>query len=305
MTHPFGIYYDKAIDHNVGIQEHEILLPRRNIFEVIDHYSTSNCFFISLLLRHQMIPQHHMISTESKDVPEQFFNKSEYKKMDRSTYIDLKTKISDFEKDNQMTNIYKGYMMINTDIKRIDYDNQFYRKIYDIASIDLISWLDGKPKYDILKYASIPEKEFDETYKKFIDLIPLMKRSRNLYINVSIIYKQSNELYNEIYRNIQMNRINRVIRIKKPLIVEKSISYSVFSDAVNFMTNGMDRNMLATNRIDIDYPMMILIRYKNRIRYIPLNSDYGFVFEIKRLKINKVEKKHITNNVYYYLVSAS
>ena len=102
-----------------------------------------------------------------------------------------------------------------------------------------------------------------------------------------------------------MNRINRVIHIKKPLIVEKSLSYFVFSDAGYFMTSGTEKNMLATNKIDIDYPMMILIKYKNNTRYIPLNSDYGFVFEIKRLKINKVEKKHITDSVYYYLVSAS
>lgn len=151
-------------------------------------------------------------------------------------------------------------MMINKNIKQADYDKFIYHKIYDIASIDLISWLDGKPKYDILKYASILEKEFDEMYKKFINRKPLMKRSRNLYINVTIKYKQTNELYNEIYRNIRINRINHVIRIFNPLIVEKSISYSVFSNAENFMTNGMDLNMLATNKIDFDYPIMILIR---------------------------------------------
>ena len=58
--------------------------------------------------------------------------------MDLSTYIDLKIKISDFEKDNMMTNIYKGYMMINKNIKLVDYDMLIYKNIHGIASIDLI-----------------------------------------------------------------------------------------------------------------------------------------------------------------------
>lgn len=252
-----------------------------------------------------MIPHHHTVSIEKKDVPEKFFNKSEYKKMDMTTYIDLRPNMQDFEKDNMMISIYKGYALINKNYRLIDYAQLIFEKIIGIDSADLIGWLNRKPTYDILKYASIPLKEFDKTYKSFIDLIPRMKRTKNLYIVVNIRYKQSNQLFDDLYHMIKKNRINGVIRIKKPMIVEKSLSYSVFADTCDFLTKGTDKNILATNRIDTDYPMMILIRYNKLARYLPLHSDYGMVFEIKRLKITKIEKKQITDSVSYYLVDAS
>jgi len=81
-------------------------------------------------------------------------------------------------------------------------------------------------------------------------------------------------------------------------------AYSVFVDTRNFVTKGDDADMLMTKRIDTDHPMMICIRYKTNTRYIPM-TDFGMAFEIKRLKLNKIEKKHITDSVSYYLVDAS
>ena len=301
MNHPFGIYFDKLNNKNVGLQEYEILLPRGNIFEVIETTTINDCFFIKLLLRCQIIPKHHIISMEMEDLPQKVLTKKEYKKLDKSKYIEHKTNIKDFVIDKTKINIYKEYQKINKNKMLIEYDRFLFEKIYMIKNIDLLKWLNKKPKYDVKKYDFIPEKEFAEVYQKFMDLVPLMKIAKNVYINVNIIYKENNELYNNIIDNLQ---VNKTIKIKKPIVIEKSLSGSIFADTSSFITNGNDKKIIATNKIDKTYPMMIIIKYKKNVKYIPLKSDNGFTFDITKLQLKKIEKRNITNDVFYYFIEA-
>jgi hypothetical protein len=301
MNHPFGVYFDELINKNVGQQEYEILMPRGNIFEVVETKTIDDCLFITLLLRHQIISKHYVISTEMEDVPQKIFTKKEYKELDKSKYIELKAKIKDFVKDETKINIYKEYQKINKNKKFVDYDRFLFDKIILVNNTDLLEWLNKKPKYNAKKYDFIPEKEFDEDCKKFMDLVPLMKKTNIAYINVNVNYKQNNELYNNVVDNLQ---VNKTIKIKKPVVIEMSLSGSIFADTANFITNGKDKNMLATNKIDMTYPMMIIIKYKKPTKYIPLNSDYGFAFGITGIKLKKIERRNITNDIFYYFVEA-
>ena len=100
MLHPFGIYYDKSIKKNIGLQEYEILLPRNNIFEVLETKFVGNRFFIKLLLKHQMIPKEHPVSIETSKIQPNYFSTKEYKQLDKSKYEELETNIKNFAKDN-------------------------------------------------------------------------------------------------------------------------------------------------------------------------------------------------------------
>lgn len=300
MNYLFGVYQGEKINKNIGLQEYEILLPRNNIFEVIETKTIDDYLFISLLLRHQMIPNLHTISIETENIGQIFFNKKEYNELDKSKYIECKTNIKNFKKDDIKINIYKGYQILNRNKKPIYYGTFLSDKIVRIDNIHLIKWLHRKPIYDAKKY-DFPEKDFVQVYKKFMDLVPLIKKTTEVYINVYILYKGNNELYNYVLNNL---KIKKIIKIKKPIVVSLSLDGSIFADVRNFITVNENNNMLFTQKIDRTYPMMIIIKYKKSIEYIPLNPDYGFVFNITKIQITKVDKRYITNDVFYYYVEA-
>ena len=302
MSHPFGIYYDSSINKNIGLQEYEILLARNNIFEVLETKKIDNYFFIKLIMRHHMIPKLHIESIETKDVPQSYFTKNEYKKINKRDYVELYTNIKDFEKDNVKINIYKSYKLLNKNKKLFDDYQLFYDQMCMINNIDIQEWLNKKPKYNKKKYNSIFEDDFDIVYTKFMNYIPLMKKKKNIYINLSIIYKINNELYINIIKNLDTKKN---INIKNPLFIDESLTNSVFSYASSFITVGEDKNMLMTNKVDTRYPIIIIIKYISICKYIPLFSDIGFTFNINELKIEKVNKIYITGDVFYYFIEAS
>jgi hypothetical protein len=302
MNHPFGVYRDKLLNKNIGLQEYEVLLPRSSIILVLTTKIIDDYFFIELLLKQQIIPTQHIVSIESKELPPIILTKKEYEKLEKDKYIELKTKTKVFKKDNIKMDIYKEYKKISKNKKRIDYD-RFLFDLTELDNVDLLEWTQKKPKYNAKKYSSIPENKFDDTYKKFMDLIPLIKTTHSVYINVCLWYKHEkhNSLYNNIINNLQ---VKKVIKIKNPIAIEMSLSGAIFADTSNIVTSGVDKRILATNKTDKSYTMMIIIKYKKNVQYIPLNSDYGFTFGVTEIKITKVEKKNITNDVFYYLVEA-
>jgi hypothetical protein len=129
-----------------------------------------------------------------------------------------------------------------------------------------------------------------------------MKKKKNMYINVSIRYKQNNESYIDILNNL---KLDKKIQIIKPLFVAEYLTHSVLSDSIEYITTNQDENMLSTNKIDTNFPIVIIIKYKQTIDYIPLYSDVGFTFYITELNIEKIDKIFITDTIFYYYVEAS
>jgi hypothetical protein len=115
-------------------------------------------------------------------------------------------------------------------------------------------------------------------------------------------YKQNNELYIDILTKL---KLDKKIQIIKPLFVAEYLTHSVLSDSIEYITTNQDENMLYTNKIDTNFPLVIIIKYKQTIDYIPLYSDVGFTFYITELNIEKIDKIFITDTIFYYYVEAS
>ena len=47
------------------------------------------------------------------------------------------------------------------------------------------------------------------------------------------------------------------------------------------------------------------IKYLKSFNYLPLNANSGFSFDILQIKIKKVNKIQITDDVFYYLIEGS
>ena len=308
MIYPFGIYYDKQIKKNIGAQEHEIFMGRNNIFKVLETKLIDSYFFIKLLIVHQMIPNNtNMVETNSKNMAteQSYFNRKEYKQLNKNNYTVLESNAKDFIMENTKTNIYEDYKTINVN-KSIKDIGLFYGILSRIDNKTIQEWTTNKPIFDEKKYSYIPEKEFEKNfnniYNDFIPYVSSMKKKKNMYINVSMRYKQNNELYIDILTKL---KLDKKIQIIKPLFVAEYLTHSVLSDSIEYITTNQDENMLYTNKIDTNFPLVIIIKYKQTIDYIPLYSDVGFTFYITELNIEKIDKIFITDTIFYYYVEAS
>jgi hypothetical protein len=310
MNSPFGIIYDNVLKKFIGYQEYEILLPRENIFEVLETKTIKNCFFIKLILRNQMIPANNRVEVKNKSVPPSILNSKEYNEIikNKDLYFDIKSDKKDFIIDKNKINIYLEYLSINKNKKPITpvEAELVYEKIIPIDSKYLVDWTNTKtkPKYNPKKYPSIKEKEFDEVYNKFLDLLKNTKKTNKIYIIVSVLYKKNNHLYNQFTDDVEKGKI---IKITKPIIFDTKITSSIFFEASTFICKTEGKNKDNINNyftIDNKYPHFIIIEYHKNISYIPLNSGYGMTFGIEQLKIIKSEKINITEGVYYYLIEA-
>jgi len=304
MNHPFGIYHDKDINKFVGLEEHEIMLPRNNIFYVIETKSIGKFFFIKLSLQYQMIPKHHVISTDTEKTKMSILSKKQFNKIDKEKYIKHKTNVIDFEQNNIKIDILKSYNLINKNKNKtpVEYYKFAYNNIFPTDNSELLKWMIKQPNYDPKKYKHIKESEYDNVYKEFKNIMQYMKKTTKSYIIIGVHYRgRNNELYDMMTNEM---KVNKIIKIKKPLLIEKSLSSSIFADTPVHIIKNNDTKILNSYTIDTNYPMMIIIKYRNEFEYIPLTSDYGVTFNIKQLKITNFEQKYITDDVYYYIVDA-
>ena len=116
------------------------------------------------------------------------------------------------------------------------------------------------------------------------------------------MYKSNNYLYKELLNN---NIEGKIIKIIMPILFDKKIASSILSESNTFIcqTDGKNKDELTNYyKIDNNFPHMILITYIGNISYIPMDSDIGLTFSIKQIKIKKINKIHITDKVFYYMI---
>jgi hypothetical protein len=280
-------------------------LPRDNIYEIINTKTINKCFFITMILRCEIVVKDNRIDVESHKISPSILTKKEYNDtIKKEKYREILGEKKDFEVDNNKINIYLEYQRINKNKKNIEYVDFIYQNIASIKSTYLLEWKKNKPKYDPKKYPDIKSEEYDDKYNYFVKLLPKMKKIKNFYMNGSILF-ENNYLYKFFMK--EQNIIGKIIDIEKPIFFDRKLSSSLFSSIGAFIchTTGKQKNALDNYyKIDDSYPHGVIIKYEGNISYLPLNSDVGFTFSIKQIKIKKVEKIYITNDVYYYLVEA-
>ena len=291
MNNPFVLKKDEILKKFIGFQEYEILLPRNNIFEVIETKNTNKIFFIKLLLKYQMNPKEHIISIENKNIPSSILSK---KSIDKTKYFEINGNKKSFPENNIKIDLYNEYLISNKESK---YTKFVYENIYDINIKDLQEWMKIKPKYNE-KY-NIAKDKFEEVYNKFIDITKNMKKIKNVYISGK--YKFFNN-YN--YKDLLNIYKGKTIKFTKPLIFSKKLDSSIISESGMFICN--DKNEKDTTcKIDTSYPYLIIIKYKTLFSYIPTSKQEGFTFDITEMKINKIEKINLFDDIFYYYIEAN
>lgn len=303
MISPYGVTLDRILNKHIGFQEYEILLQRDNIFQVMETQNIGGIFFITMKLVSQIMIKNNITSETIKIYDSSIINKKEFDELiTRNKYY--KIICNDNIINNYRINIYKEYLKLNR--KEIKYTKFIFDKIISIRSKYLLEWCKHKPIYNSKKYPKIKKEEFDDIYNKFINILSKKKIINKIYINCSVKYFYGD---NFLYKKLSNDNIEgKIIKINLPVIFNKKLSNSILSENTNFIcyTEGTNVKEFSNYyKIDNNYPHIIIVEYNHKISYLPISYDEGITFDVKQIKIDKINKTYITDNIFYYLIETS
>jgi hypothetical protein len=321
INYPFNVRpiyddRDKIITHG-GWHEFEILLPRDNIFEIIETKTIDDVFFITMELKLQFKPLNNSIkSKKTMYIYPDIISKKEFQEYaEHSMYINYESSKNKLDIDLQ----YLQYKETSDKIKRKrngKFFDDFYSnssRIYDILDIPtkyLLEWENKKPTQNKKKYPQFTQNVLDDIYKTYLVLTGYKKQKTNTIY--TYFWRIDGEnllgLYDKIKKLDASNDANKIIDFKYPFVFYKKLTASFFADIQQFSckTEGKkERKYDNYYYLDHSFPPIIVIKYTGDVSYYPTQIYDGITFDVQEMQIKKVNKIQLATQTFFYLVEAT
>lgn len=308
MNIPFGIVKNISTNLYVGYQEHEILLPRNNLFKVIDKKEIKNRLFILLQLIHQNKKQKPVIENTEK-VLSQIIKKNDYVKFDKDNLInfEIAKETIDLAKHKYKNRImfFKSLKLIRNLKSKIISKYHFY--LLNIKTKYLKEWLNNKigkvPQFDPIKYKDsriYDQTELNEAYNEFINLQKFYSQTKNFFI----VCYPTEQNDNQLYSKLSDAKINNVYKFDYPQIIHKILTNEMISQWICVCVEESDlKNVFVEDK---NFPISIVLQIKSKIPigYLKQEGDINFTHDIKSIKITQINKIYLANDFFITYITA-
>ncbi|AYV81768.1 MAG: hypothetical protein Harvfovirus60_1, partial [Harvfovirus sp.] len=302
---PFGPYKDMDLHVVIGQQEHEVLLPREDIFEITDVVKKSDTIFVSMSLYAEIKVQ-QIVRMDSSDISKVkiLFTKGEFQ---QDNYIISKSSHAEVIKSSEKFQIYTEYEKIfgnvdDRDINNIDHAIRLCR--FDAEDVE--TW-DSDVKYDPTKYPVVNEKSFNDVVKWWSRKRKSETKAppEKIFLSIGLNYRSrpltgDNILYKEIMHGLI---IGQVITFIKPFVFHTEFDSSLLHQSV-FVLEEAGRDRSQTYVISTKYPRFCVIEIEpNKKSWIELPFKCGLMLG-GQIEISHVDKIELGEGAFGYYASA-
>jgi hypothetical protein len=305
---PYGPYRDISQDLIIGSQEHEIFLPRNNIYIINDVKKEKDIIFVSMALYAE--PK---IIRKSGNYGDAIIEKNDlqikkYNLMDEKKSIKIK-KNRRYRIYSELSKLFKNdyeHTMLDeiTQAKRITK--------YNIS--DIVQWK-TTTKYDPIKYAISKENLWYELLNWWLSKQIISSKLSKIFISVDMIYRGQTRptIHDNACYSIVINSIinkNDIIKLYYPILFNTKFDSTMYGQDILILKKKYESSNddVRDNiyQIDDSYPRFIIIEINanDNIKWIQLPYEYGLAIDYN-IRIEKINKINIYDKVYGYYIMAN
>ena len=325
-----------------GYSEWEFLLPRGNIFEIINTKLIGNIFFIKMILKYQIIPSKHPVKTETQKPGKPIINNPKLKNftkyvpidgdaarindthtlleiyketlrhIDMKLYADIEKATNNFQKSKTELDITKYPLLIEK-------HKEYSTNSYIISDLNLFS----DPEYLIKMCNNIPLSwKYEDIVKYFTETIKIKKerdfsirnnaicvrlqKTRNIFINGKDSQFRRLDFVDKVSKIVNI-KPGSIIKVSTAILFYNEFDSRILNDSNDLITVSTDRknDKNTVYNIDNEFPYLIIIKYKPEVEYFPIDFNRGYTPSISKMMVDAVTTVNITDEIYYYLIEAS